>query len=57
MNEEAKKFITAVGAMAEFMRLMRDEFMKNGFTRKEAISLVQAYMLETFNPNKNKEDT
>lgn len=55
MNEGLKDFIQAVGALAEVMRLYREELLKNGFTRKEAIQLTQAFMLEQLRLN-NKED-
>lgn len=55
MNDGLKEFINAVGALAEMMRLFRDELMKNGFTRKEAIQLVQAFMVEQIS-QKPKED-
>jgi hypothetical protein len=55
MNEGLKEFITAVGALAEMMRLFRDELMKNGFTRRETIQLVEAFMVEQIT-QKPKED-
>lgn len=54
MDQKLKELITAVGALAEMMRLFRDELMKNGFTRKEAIQLTQAFMAEQI--TKPKED-
>lgn len=52
-----KEFIMAVGALAEVMRLFRDELLKNGFTRREAIQLTQAFMVEQISlSQKSKED-
>lgn len=50
-----KEFIMAVGALAEMMRLFRDELLKNGFTRREAIQLTQAFMVEQIS-QKSKEE-
>lgn len=55
MSEQLNEFIRAVGAMAEMMRLYRDELLKNGFTRREAIQLTEAFMLEQLKQN-HKED-
>jgi hypothetical protein len=49
-----KDLITATGALAEMMRMFRDELMKNGFTRTEAITLTQAFMVAQI--TKSKED-
>lgn len=54
-NKELSEFMFAVGVLAETMRLYRDELLKNGFTRKEAIQLTQAFMLEQIQQNR-KED-
>ena len=56
MSNEFNDFITGVGALAEAMRLFRDELLKNGFTRNEAIYLTKAFMHDTFSSNKNKEE-
>lgn len=55
MNKGLQEFITAVGALAEMMRLFRDELLKNGFSRREAIQLTQAFMVEQIS-QKPKED-
>lgn len=55
MENGLKEYIQAVGALAEMMRLYRDELMKNGFTRREAIQLTQTFMLEQLK-NNNKEE-
>lgn len=56
MREEVKELITAVGAMAEYMALLRDELMKNGYTRKEAVELTKAYLLEFAKPNNDDKE-
>lgn len=56
MNNALDDFILGVGALAEMMRLYRDELMKNGFTRKEAIQLTQEFMLEQIRQNRKEEN-
>jgi hypothetical protein len=58
MNEGLKKLINAVGVLAEMMRLLREELLKNGFTRAEAIYLVGEFMKNQikFNNNNNQEE-
>ena len=46
MNNQLNEFITAMGALAEMLRLFREELLKNGFTREETLKLVEAFMLE-----------
>lgn len=48
--------LNAVGALAEMCALMRDELMKNGFTRKEAISMATEYLKNITKPNTSKEE-
>ena len=57
MNKEIQELLTAVGALGEMSGLLRDELIKNGFTRREAVSLVGNFISTTFNPSKNKEET
>lgn len=45
--------IMGMGALAEMAALMRDSLIKNGFTRKEACSIVSNYINElTIRQNK-----
>lgn len=55
MDPKLKELITAVGVLAEMVRLLRDELLKNGFTRSEAIQMTQAVLVEQFK-TKPKED-
>ena len=57
MKEELKLLLNGMGALGEMCGLMRDELMKNGFTRREAVSLVGNFIQVTFQPNTNKEET
>ena len=54
-NNGLNEFMFAIGALAEMMRMYRDELLKNGFSRREAIQLTQAFMLEQIKQNR-KED-
>lgn len=56
MSSELQEFITAMGALAEMMRLLRDELLKNGFTRREAIQLTQAFMVEQISKKPKEEN-
>jgi hypothetical protein len=56
MNEEARDFITAMGAMAEGCGLFLKELLKQGFSRKEALTLVTAFVTATIQPKQIKED-
>ena len=57
MNDELKQFVLGIGALAESLRLFRDELLKNGFSRTEAMSLTSTFLRETIsNANNNKED-
>ena len=52
MSEEAKRkieeMITAVGAMGELLGEEREAFMRNGFTREEAVSLCAVILRCSF---------
>lgn len=56
MNDELKNFVTGIGALAEALRLFRDELLKNGFSRDETIFLTKAFLQETLSAQKNKEE-
>lgn len=47
MNENMlKDLIVGIGALAEVAGLMRDNLLKNGFTREEACFIVSNYINE-----------
>lgn len=52
MNE----LLTAVGALAEMCGLMRDELMRNGFSRREAVAMTTEYLKTVTTPNKKEEE-
>ena len=56
MNEQLKLLLDSIGGLAEMSGLMRDEMMRNGFTRREAVSLVQTFIKTIFQPKENKEE-
>lgn len=56
MNEETKSVVTAIGALAEMCGLLKKQLIKNGFTEKQAMSLIGKYLSATVTPNRNKED-
>jgi hypothetical protein len=58
MSEDLKNYVLAMGALAESLRLFREELKKNGFSSAEALRLTEVYLRETISGafNKNKED-
>lgn len=52
MNGELKFLLQSIGALSELLGIMRDEFVKNGFTRDEAVYLV-GVILESVVNSKN----
>lgn len=52
MNGELKYLLQSIGALSELLGIMRDEFVKNGFTRDEAVYLV-GVILESVVNSKN----
>ncbi|MDD3020925.1 MAG: hypothetical protein PHX61_08115 [Alphaproteobacteria bacterium] len=44
MNEQVMKLLNAIGGIAESLGVLRDNLMKNGFTRPEAIQLCNTYL-------------
>ena len=43
-----KELINGIGAICEIAGLMRDNLIRNGFTRKEACDIVGRYMSDIF---------
>ena len=56
MNKHANDFVTAVGALAEGCGLFMVELLNQGFSRKEALSLTEAFVKSTLQSKPNKED-
>lgn len=53
MNEELKRFVLGMGALAEGLRLFRTELLKNGFSSAEAMRLTEVFLRETISSGKN----
>lgn len=51
-NDMLNDLITGIGAIGEIAGLLRDNLIKNGFTRKEACEIVQGFIRETFKKDK-----
>lgn len=47
-NDTLKNLINGIGAMCEMAGLLRDNLIKNGFTRDEAVAIVNSFIVETF---------
>jgi len=50
---EVEKFLTSLGALAEALGSFRDNLMKNGFSRDEAVGLCAEMLSNLFNRNEN----
>ena len=44
MSDNLKNFINGLGAVAESSGILRDQLIRNGFTRTEAITLCRTYI-------------
>jgi hypothetical protein len=40
LSDELNNLLQSIGAMAELSGILREEFIKNGFSREEAVYLV-----------------
>ena len=45
-----KELLAAIGAITEICAIMRDELMRNGFTREEAVGMATAYLVSSMTP-------
>lgn len=45
----------AIGALSELSGTLRDDLIRNGFTRDEACKIVAVFISETINGQKRKE--
>lgn len=48
MPEKMQQFLNAMGMVGEMSALLRDNLMRNGFTREEACSMVGQVLREIF---------
>ena len=51
-KDTLKQLINGLGAICEMAGIIRDNLMKNGFTRKEACEMASEVILEMFKSNK-----
>lgn len=51
-SNRIKELLNAVGALGELCGVLRDELIRNGFTRQEACMIISQVLAETFNPKK-----
>ena len=56
MSEFANSYVNAIGALCETCGLMLKQLKAQGFTRSEALHLVEVYVKTTFQPKQNKEE-
>lgn len=56
IEEKINQLITGIGAMAEFIGIMRNSLMANGFTREEAVAMCTAAMIAMITPNNKEKD-
>ena len=55
IENEINKLLTAIGAMGEYLGLLRETLMKNGFTREEAVSMC-TYAMVAMTTGGNKKE-
>lgn len=56
IEREIDQLLTAIGAMGEYLGLLRETLMQNGFTRLEAVTMcTQVMVAMTINGNKKEE--
>lgn len=53
MSEKLKLLLQSIGALSELLGIMRDEFIKNGFTREESVYLIGVILESVVTNNKN----
>lgn len=56
MSEDLKKFMNAIGAIAETAGLLRTTLMANGFTREEAVHICSETITTMLNPANNRKN-
>lgn len=56
MNEDLKALMNAVGILAELMRMLFVELLKNGFSSQEALYLVAEFMKNQIKPKNNNQE-
>lgn len=53
-NDMVNDLVTGIGAICEMAGLLRENLIKNGFTRAEACEIVQSFIQETFKKSKEE---
>lgn len=56
MNNEVKEMLAAVGSLAEMAGFYRDQLLKQGFTREEAIKIVREWLINMMKLTQTEED-
>lgn len=51
MNENFKNLVDAIGSLAEIASLMRDNLVRVGFTREEAVKMAADFIIEVTRSN------
>ena len=54
-NNAIEEIRNAIGALSEISATLRDDLIRNGFTRDEACRIVAIFVSETINGQKRKE--
>lgn len=45
MDNQLENFIETIGSMAEMAAIIREAFIKNGFTRSEAVDIASSFII------------
>ena len=55
-NKDLKELMKGIGGICEIAGLLRDELIRCGFTRKEAIYIVSSYTSKLLLPPANRSE-
>lgn len=56
MSEQLKNYVAAIGALSESCGLFYKQLRQQGFTKNDALRLVEAVVTTTLQPKTNKEE-
>jgi hypothetical protein len=55
LSDDLKDLLQSIGALSELLGIMRDEFIKNGFTREESVYLIGVILESVVNSRSDGE--
>jgi hypothetical protein len=55
LSDDLRKLLMSIGALSELLGVMRDEFIKSGFSREESVYLI-GVILKTMVKNRDGQE-